>query len=185
MLTVTSPATLSFSGSDPRNVQCLGCGVPLRLRANFIVVTLLSLSPCPTCLRPARALAPLASLRGIFRANVQPNHRSSAGCHRRRFTFPTPMAIPLNTLHCLMKCPSASLSVRFQPGRRDKRWFNRAERTTRSHLNPVAAVVSVATQRTSSPCYAGDSRPPRELGLSDEMTWRSTRAAVCAYVAAQ
>jgi hypothetical protein len=127
MLTVTSPATLSFSGSDPRNVQCLGCGVPLRLRANFIVVTLLSLSPCPTCLRPARALAPLASLRGIFRANVQPNHRSSAGCHRRRFTFPTPMAIPLNTLHCLMKRPSASLSVRFQPGRRDKRWFNHAD----------------------------------------------------------
>jgi hypothetical protein len=59
MLTVTSPATLSFSGSDPRSVQCLGCGVPLRLRANFIVVTLLSLSPCPTCLRPARALSTL------------------------------------------------------------------------------------------------------------------------------
>ncbi len=57
---------------------------------------------------------------------------SSAGCHRRRFTFPTPTDIPLNTSRSLMKRPSASLSVRFQPGRRDKRWFNRAERTTRS-----------------------------------------------------
>jgi hypothetical protein len=66
--------------------------------------------------------------------------------------------------------PSASLSVRFQPGWRGKRWFNRAERTTRSHLNPVAAAVSAATQCTISPCYAGDSRPPQELGLSDEMT---------------
>jgi hypothetical protein len=28
----------------------------------------------------------------------------------------------------LMKRPSASLSVRFQPGWRGKRWFNRAER---------------------------------------------------------
>ena len=46
--------------------------------------------------------------------------------------FPTPTDIPLNTSRSLMKRPSASLSVRFQPGRRDKRRFNRAERTTRS-----------------------------------------------------
>jgi hypothetical protein len=185
MPTVIAPATLSFSGSVPRNVQCLASGVPLRLGANRIVVTLLSLSPYPTCLPPVHALPASASLREIFRGRLQRNHRSSAGCHRRRFTFPTPTDIPLNTSRSLMKRPSASLSVRFQPGRRDKRRFNRAERTTRSHLNPVAAVVSAATQGTISPCYAGDSRPPRELGLSDEMTWRSTRAAVCAYVAAQ
>src|SRR5437879_13397540 len=31
MPTVISPATLSFSGSVPRNVQCSACGVPPRL----------------------------------------------------------------------------------------------------------------------------------------------------------
>jgi hypothetical protein len=132
MPTVISPATLSFSGSVPRNVQCLASGVPLRLGANRIVVTLLSLSPYPTCLPPVHALPGSASLREIFRGRLQRNRRSSAGCHRRRFTFPTPMDIPLNTSRSLMKRRSASLSVRFQAGRRDKRWFNRAERTTRS-----------------------------------------------------
>ena len=114
---LTRDVVFLWIGSKKRSM--LVCGVPLRLRGNFIVVTLLSLSPCPTCLRLVYALAPSASLHGIFRANVQPNHRSSDGCHRRRFSFPTPTAIPLNTLRCLMKCPSASLSVRFQPGRRD------------------------------------------------------------------
>ena len=39
MPTVISPATLSFSGSVPRNVQCSACGVPPRLGANLIAVT--------------------------------------------------------------------------------------------------------------------------------------------------
>ena len=132
MPTVISPATLSFSGSVPRNVQCSASGVPPRLGVNRIGVTFLSLSPCPACLSPVHALPASASLREIFRGELQRNHRSSAGCHRRRFTFPTPTDIPLNTSRSLIKRPSASLSVRFQPGRRDKRWFNRAERTTRS-----------------------------------------------------
>ena len=96
-------------------------------RCHFAVALALS-----DLLAPAHALPASASLREIFRARLQRNHRSSAGCHRRRSTFPTPTDIPLNTSRSLMKRPSASLSVRFQPGRRDKRWFNRAERTTRS-----------------------------------------------------
>src|SRR5207253_8340580 len=48
------------------------------------------------------------------------------------FPYTTLFRSPLNTSRSLIKRPSASLSVRFQPGRRDKRWFNRAERTTRS-----------------------------------------------------
>src|SRR5256885_4017743 len=117
---LTRDVVFLWIGSKKRSM--LGLWGPLRLRGNFIVVTLLPLSPCPTCLRLVYALAPSASLHGIFRANVQPNHRSSAGCHRRRFTFPTPTAIPVNTLLCLMKWPSARLLVRFQPGKRDLRW---------------------------------------------------------------
>src|SRR5207248_3378219 len=123
-------------------------------------------------------------------------------------------ARPVGSHHALGPISSLSLCCRsnlvrpacrrftpWQPRRRYARFFGKdynrtighrldaigadAERTTRSHLNPVAAAVSAATQCTISPCYAGDSRPPQELGLSDEMTWRSTRAAVCAYVAAQ
>jgi hypothetical protein len=182
---VISPATLSFSGSVPRNVQCSASGVPPRLGANLIVVTLLSLSPCPACLPPVHALAASASLREIFRGRLQRNHRSSAGCHRRRFTFPIPTDIPLNTLRSLMTRPSASLWVRFQPGRRDKRWFDRAKRNhalafefcsgSRVGCNP-AHDLAVLRQRQPA---------TQELGLFDEMTWRSTRAAVCAYVAAQ
>ena len=185
MPTEISPATLSFSGSVPRNVQCLACGVPPRLGANLIVVTLLSLSPCPTCVPPVHASVPSASLREIFQGRLQLNHRSSAGCHRRRFTFPIPTDIPLNTSRSLMKRPSVSLSVRFLPGRHDERWCNRAERNYARHLNFVAAAMSDALRFRSRGVMPAIRLPPQKLELSDEMTWRSTRAAVCAYVAAQ
>src|SRR6266480_4562089 len=164
---------LSFSGSAPTNVQCLACGVRPRLGANLVGVILLSPSLCRICWPPVNISAPSASLRGIFRGRLQPNHRSSVGCHQYSFTSPIRTDIPLNTSRCLTNHQNLGLSIRFLPGRHDERCFNRADDAV-PHWNG-------ALRRRLSDLGSQSSAPHCEPPIT--VTWRSTRAAVCAYVA--
>src|SRR5882724_1294318 len=166
---------LSFSGSAPTNVQCLDCGARPRLGADLVAVILLSPSLCRICLPPVHTSAPSASLHGIFRGTLQPNRRSSVGCHQHSFTSPIRTDTASNTSRSLMKCPNLPLSVRFLPGRHGERWCKRVDDAVPNCSGALRRRLSdLGSQSSSFRC---------EWTIT--VTWRSTRAAVCAYVAAQ
>ena len=174
---LTRDIVFLWVGSNKRSM--LVCGVQTHREDTLTLATLPSPFRCPSCLRPVHASAPSASSRGIFRGRLQPNHRSSAGCRRRSFTSPIRTDTASNTSRCLTNHQNLALSVRFRFAWRGIRWFNRVDGSAHTGGRSSATPDSPVWLRPGSQSWRLHSGP------KITMTWRSTRAAVCAYVAAQ